>query len=524
MDRIKDLVNNFKTTPFLFIGSGISRRYLNLPDWKSLLKHFAEILNTDKFSYISYENKVDNRTEIPKMGKLPKVAELIQADFDRRWYEDPKIRSVKGDRLDLINQGLSPFKAEVANYIESFNLVAEKYKYEVDKLRQLSLKNITGVITTNYDTFIEDHFIGYKKYVGQKELIFSALLGIAEIYKIHGSVENPESIVINERDYIEFIEKSTYLAAKLMTIFIEYPIIFLGYSINDVNIQNIIKAIVNCLNSEQIKKLEDRFIFVEYDATILQPEVSSYTVMIDEKPLTMKKIMLSDFMPLYGALESKQSKMPAKVLRKFKEDIYNYTITNTPSGNLRVASIEDNRIDDEDLVLAIGRSSELGLKGLNGIESSEWYRNIVLKDLDFSADDLLEHAFQRLLKNNSVLPVNKYLCEATKEFPECKEIAEHLTFDSIISKSLRNNRRLLGKYTSVLQIWSAERGKLERATRFIAYLKEEQIDLLELENVLQQIFADDREVLVTSEAAIKANIRRLIRIYDYLKWGIKKSS
>lgn len=42
--------------------------------------------------------------------------------------------------------------------------------------------------------------------------------------------------MINKEDYLRFQEKSAYLAAKLMTIFMEYPIIFLRYSINDSNI------------------------------------------------------------------------------------------------------------------------------------------------------------------------------------------------------------------------------------------------------------------------------------------------
>ena len=86
-------------------------------------------------------------------------------------------------------------------------------------LSRLSEKNLAGVITTNYDNFIENHFNGYTVYVGQKELIFSAIQGVAEIFKIHGSVENPESLIINERDYMDCDRHSAYLAAKLMTIF-----------------------------------------------------------------------------------------------------------------------------------------------------------------------------------------------------------------------------------------------------------------------------------------------------------------
>lgn len=49
-----------------------------------------------------------------------------------------------------------------------------------------------------------------------------------------------------------------------MTIFMEFPIIFMGYSISDSNIKNILKAIVGCLDSVQVKLLQERFVFVEY--------------------------------------------------------------------------------------------------------------------------------------------------------------------------------------------------------------------------------------------------------------------
>ena len=195
--NIENVVENFSTTPFLFLGSGITRRYYNLPDWKGLLEHFAREIRDDDFAYSSYENRA-SKLNAP-VGLLPKVAELIQADYDEKWFNNEITRTLDEDFLKKVKNGLSPFKAEMAAYIKRNSIVEEKYKQEIEMLSKLSEKNIAGVITTNYDEFIENNFIGYTKFVGQKQLIFSAIQGIAEIFKIHGSVEDPDSLIINER-------------------------------------------------------------------------------------------------------------------------------------------------------------------------------------------------------------------------------------------------------------------------------------------------------------------------------------
>jgi len=77
--ELKDIINNFNTAPFLFVGSGITRRYLGLPDWKGLLEHFARKIRDDNFIYSYYENKA--KTMECSAGAFPKIAELIQNEF-----------------------------------------------------------------------------------------------------------------------------------------------------------------------------------------------------------------------------------------------------------------------------------------------------------------------------------------------------------------------------------------------------------------------------------------------------------
>ena len=50
--------------------------------------------------------------------------------------------------------------------------------------------------------------------------------------------------------------------------------------------------------------LEDRFVFVEYQLEEIGVEVSPYTIMVDDKPLTMKRVVVEDL----GKVKSKCEK------------------------------------------------------------------------------------------------------------------------------------------------------------------------------------------------------------------------
>lgn len=259
---LENKLKTFETLPFLFVGAGLSRRYLNTESWEGLLEQYAKTAKKSDFGFQIYKEELKS-LKLPA-GEYPKMATLIENDFNKKWLHDTDFEKSRERYKKSVLSGTSPFKIEIA---EGLKLKQEKlnpeYKEEIELFKDLSSKNISGVITTNYDTFLESCFEDYNVYIGQEELIFSVIQGIAEIYKIHGCVTQPDSIVINEEDYIEFQNKNAYLASKILTLFLEHPIIFIGYSINDPNIEEILSSIVECLNPDQLEVLKERFIFVE---------------------------------------------------------------------------------------------------------------------------------------------------------------------------------------------------------------------------------------------------------------------
>ena len=527
---LQDIISKFNTTPFLFAGSGITRRYYGLPDWEELLQHFVQKISADRFAYSAYYNKAC-ATASPT-GVLPKVASLLQADFDRLWFAHSELRTLDESGMLQVENGTSPFKAEVAAYIKSKSTPLPQYANELLRLKNISKKNISGVITTNYDQFFETQFDNYKTYIGQDQLVFSAIQGIAEIYKIHGSVTDPSSLVLNEQDYKKFNSKSKYLAAKLMTIFMEYPIIFIGYSLTDTNIQNILLDIVTCLPNDKIAELQTRFIFVDWNPDIAGYTINTHSLTLGDKVLSMTKITLNDFSPLYNALAAKEAKVPIRFLRRFREEIYSYALTSQPGPVVNVADLDNENLDEDALAISIGlrTNGELGL--VSAADANTWHRNIITDELTkmgFTYDQLLDIAYAHVKKeacgnvsNNVVaLPLHKYL--TLSKYPHTDVAADKApSFDSILTKTNRNNRHTTEKYSSALDLWKKEKQDKKRVLRLLVCLPEETCPADELEIILKEIFEIDENALTNKSDWTPSDVKRLIRLYDYVRWGKKK--
>ncbi len=252
-DELADHLDRVRSIPFLFVGSGLSRRYLGLDDWNGLLRDFTAKIGVNFQRLLGSVN-----------GDLPALGAALSELFYDHWWEHEEYAQQREDFGHSITHREMPLKVAISSHMRErsadFDLFDGSYDAEIEALRSVT---VDGVITTNWDLMLEQVFPGFKPFIGQEELLFGSSQGLGEIYKIHGCCSRPDSLVLTTEDYDVFQTRNPYLSARLLSVFVDHPIVFLGYRLGDPNIQSILSSIVNCLTAKNLLKLQDRLIFVE---------------------------------------------------------------------------------------------------------------------------------------------------------------------------------------------------------------------------------------------------------------------
>ena len=189
---------------------------------------------------------------------------------------------------------------------------------------------------------------------------------------------------------------------------------------------------------------------------------------------------------------------------------------------MQVAPLEDQRIDENMLALSIGLAST-GVYGLaRAVNSEQWYRNIILQDSLYSCEQLLEFVYPELAKQNSwKLPVWYYITKSTKRSELAEEKAPKQYSEIVTDSTIQRNRSAIAGRTA-WQIWAEEKGNPLKAIRLLGCLPENQIDVEQYKQILRTIFDENINVLSSLDSPNRSNLHRMIRIYDFLRYGQKK--
>ena len=510
------LINNCGRSPYLFVGSGFSRRYMGTDNWEGLLRSICMELWEDEFRLDSYLAQVKTGS---KNIELPAVASMIEKDLRVAVFNDAKLATFRDKHAADIRARKSLLKIFAAQRLKMFS--ASNLLEELEILKSAGQRKVSGVITTNYDNLLESVFPGFHVFVGQDDLLFHKTYELGEIYKIHGSMDNPETMILNEADYEKLTRTQEYLAAKLLTIFMEYPIIFIGYSLSDPDIQAILQSIAHCLGPNHIAALRDRFIFICRGENGISSHSITYPSIGD---IEMTKITVNDFGIVYEAIAQSECSFSPKVLRELRRNIYEMVEGSNPNGRLIVDagfSDLDNIPENASCVLGVGVPNSSAGYGYM-IKAEHLYLDVILDDQHLSPKLVVEEYLPNLLRSNSGgLPMFKYLSAYSGDAFDprvAQEIEEKDCLDAFLNKALIQTKRSYGDRCpekSVSAVIHTE-GE-EHAYKKLVLLEEDEIDISELRQYLSKLIKPNPKILSSN-----SELKRLIRIYDFLKY--KKAS
>jgi hypothetical protein len=511
-DQLTAHLKKFSAAPFLFVGSGLSRRYIGTEDWAGLLRHFATLTGRP---YDYFLSKAD--------GRFPHVATAIAESFYEIWWNRDEYAERRDAYAGRVLTSESPLKIEVAEYIAAKGVEISDDPDLREEINWLRRATIDGIITTNWDRLLDTLFPDFKVFVGQDELLFSDPHAVAEIYKIHGSVTDPGSLVLTAADYSRFVERYPYLAAKLLTIFVEHPVVILGYALTDENVLQILDSISSCLTDANIDKLRDRLIFVQWDRDGEGDAMNATVLTTGGKRIPVTIVRASSFTPIYKALAGIRRRLPAKVLRQVKEHVYELVKTSDPHGQLYVLDMaRDVNPSTVEVVYGVGAIAKLAEVGYEGVKRTDLFTEVINDGKRFDPDIVLRKLVPRLLANGRV-PVYKYLRGAglldetgivRKEGLEQRVLDytergadEFAPYSGYLTKRAEVSQ-LRGGIPEIVANYG-----VELAIQYIPLLPHEEIDLTQL----QQFLAENVEHL--TQGGTSSGFRKLACLYDFLKYG-----
>lgn len=199
LQELAELIANGKV--MLFVGAGISAS-INFPSWEGLIDKLAEELEYEPELFKSYGDYM----MLAEYAKLTMSGELYQQLNDTFTITE----EVKSELM----------QSEIYRYIREFNFPV--------------------IYTTNYDSLIETYF----KEKGEQFSIINdisqmgkMISGKPRIMKYHGELGKEESIVLSESQYFERMNFQSYMDIQLQADMLRYNILFLGYSLSDINIK-----------------------------------------------------------------------------------------------------------------------------------------------------------------------------------------------------------------------------------------------------------------------------------------------
>ena len=504
VEPLARVLNGADSLPFLFVGSGLSRRYLGLENFNDLLDWAAGLTDKPLPYYLA-----------PVAGDLPRAATEIAKAFYEVWWNEDEYRQSRKKWKEFCTEQSSPLKFVVADRLTKAKLVAsEDLRSE---LALLGTCQVDGIITTNYDTLLESAFSDFSVFVGQQDLLLSRSYQLGEIYKIHGSIAEPNGMLLCSEDYERFAESSAYLVAKLMSVFVEHPIVFLGYSLTDPNIRVVLTSLLKCLSPAKIAEFKERFIWVDYDSGVTLPIVDDHMMDLGHgRMLPVLRVRTASFAPVFDVLAKLERAVPLGLLRRVAKNVVEIVHSTNPTRILSVSALSE-LADASDKLLVVGVGADSGSRGGKGFRAFDRYDLIadtVVRNFELPPDEtIVLEGLPIILAQHpqSWVPVFKYVHNSgltVDEIPVSVRSAMNRSLNPFYPKVDKS----IGQMDTVALV---EQYGLAKALNLVRSMGDDDINVAQL----QELMETNAHKLKTSSGSIKTAFGQAAARLDRLKWG-----
>jgi len=244
----------------LFVGAGVSAN-LGLPGWGALIDHIAKDLGYDPKIFSTYGSPLALAEYYKKKrGALGP----LRSWMDREWHKSTTDIS-KSDIHRLITQG-----------------------------------NFSRIYTTNYDRWLElahDEFnVKYDKVASVADLT-SITDGRRQIIKFHGDFDSDDSIVLDETSYFQRLDFETPLDIKLRNDVLGSSVLFIGYSLSDINIRLLFYRLTEMWRRTTLPSARPKsYIFMNRPNPVAQEVLSHWGIQMIVSEEDDPKKALTDFL------------------------------------------------------------------------------------------------------------------------------------------------------------------------------------------------------------------------------------
>lgn len=439
-----------RNAPVLWIGSGLSKRFVEgYPTWDELLERVARRAGIGADGFPAVRLRARDRTDPDAEGyetaaeTATLLSELLADRFIRGEADPKEVLDERG--LWRYRSGSDPVKLLVCSELRGMRL-REDMKEEIDEFRKLA-DIVPAVVTTNYDTLVETLFDGrFAVFDSTDDYYGSPDIGIGEIHKVHGTVDRPDGIVLNTRDYRRMKPRYHVVVSRIISLMCESPLLIIGYSARDWIVREILGEMVASFSRGKAEELCRNIVLVDYDPE-WGPCQGTREIGYGNGWLNVRTIVTGNLLPIFKDLASYECGIPVPQMRRLRKLLVNATSLNVPMDQRRLAYFGLEGIDEVD-----PKRTVVALTTEQALNAAKSYSTYSIEDI--VVDVLYEHKIDPAnlidvwfewssLPNRAFIPVFDYLVMLDRKDNVSKKMAAYINEKKIqFERHFGNLRKL----------------------------------------------------------------------------------